>query len=42
MKREVTKKAAYTRSDQPIKPNRITEWEDQEKRQAEELQNLRL
>ena len=42
MKREVTKKAAYSRSDQPIKVNRIGEWEDQEKKQAEELQNLRL
>lgn len=42
LKREVTKKAAYSRSDQPIKPTKIVEWEDQEKRQAEELQNLRL
>lgn len=42
LKREVAKKAAYSRSDLPIKQTRIDEWEQREKQLADELQNLRL
>lgn len=38
----MAKKAAYSRSDLPIKQTRIDEWEQREKQLADELQNLRL
>jgi predicted nucleic acid-binding Zn-ribbon protein len=42
LKREVAKKATYSRSELPIKQHKIEEWEDRETKITEELQNLRL
>ena len=42
LKKEVAKKATYSRSDQPIKQGKIDEWEERESKLSEELQNLRL
>lgn len=38
----MARKAAYSRSDQPIKQHRIDEWEEREDALGKDLQNLRL
>jgi len=42
LKREVCKKAAYSRTDKPIPEKKIEEWEDRENSKSKELQSLRL
>ncbi|CAK88043.1 unnamed protein product (macronuclear) [Paramecium tetraurelia] len=42
LKREVARKAAYSRTDKPIPEVRISEWEEQESAKNKTLQELRL
>ncbi|CAD8144747.1 unnamed protein product [Paramecium pentaurelia] len=42
LKREVARKAAYSRTDKPIPESRISEWEEQESAKNKTLQELRL